>query len=79
LNFGDSAGLNYKRGKELLDEKISEGSPEYFIVTSMEDFDQQNDLKDALNAGYAVVAQTPDYIIYDLRRKKNQGAEGRAE
>jgi hypothetical protein len=68
LNFGESAGQNYKRGKELLDEIISERSPDYFIITSMEDFDQQTDLKDALNSGYAVVAQTPDYAIYDLRR-----------
>jgi hypothetical protein len=68
LNFGDSAGLNYKRGKELLDEKISEASPEYFVITSMEDFDLQNDLKDALNSGYSVVALTPDYAIYDLRK-----------
>ena len=68
LNFGESAGQNYKRGKELLDEIISERAPDYFIITSMEDFNQQTDLKDALNSGYAVVAQTPDYAIYDLRR-----------
>ena len=68
LNFGDSAGLSYKRGRKLLDEKISERSPQYFIITSMEDFELQSDLKDALNEGYRVVAQTPDYAIYGLRK-----------
>jgi hypothetical protein len=69
LKFGVSVGSKSKRGKELLDEIISERSPDYFIITSMEDFNQQNDLKNALNSGYAVVAQTPDYAIYDLRKK----------
>ena len=73
LDFGNSINSKVKRGKELLDEIILDRSPEYFIVTYVTDYDLQSDLKEALDSGYDVIAQTPDYIIYDLRHEKNTG------
>jgi hypothetical protein len=90
--------------KVLLDEIISEYSPEYFIVTNVPLFEGQEDLKKTLDSEYPVLAESitpgrehaslgcenvryvipnvpggesPDYIIYDLRHKKN--APGNAE
>jgi hypothetical protein len=92
--------------KVLLDEIISEYSPEYFIVTNVPLFEGQEDLKKTLDSEYPVLAESitpgrehaslgcenvryvipnvpggesPDYIIYDLRHKKNTEAPGKAE
>lgn len=59
-----------ERGKALLDRFIAERAPEYFIISSMEELADQQDLKKALDEEYVIVAVTPDYIIYDLKQRK---------
>ena len=70
FNAEERMGSKVQRGEELLDTKIAERSPDYFIITDMEDLKVQNDLKEALKARFPKVAESPDYIIYDLRQKK---------
>jgi len=105
--YSDAAlKLQYSSVKELLNEYISEYSPEYFIITSVPLFDSQEELKKTLDAEYPVLAESrtpvkacsplecvgaryvipkvpggesPDYIIYDLRNKKNADAPGKTE
>jgi hypothetical protein len=69
-------GEPHAKGKELLSQLIAERSPEYFIISDLSQLEGQDELKEALDAGYAVVAETPDYIIYDLKSKSSSpGAE----
>src|SRR5439155_24978434 len=46
---------------------FSKYSPEYFIVESMHEFDQQPDLKQFLSQ-FPIVSQSNDYLIFKLRR-----------
>jgi len=71
FNAEERMGSKVQRGEELLNTKISEKSPDYFIITDMEDLKEQNDLKEALDARFPKVAEASDYIIYDLRKDKN--------
>ena len=49
--------------------EINKGSvPEYFVVTALEDFDRQPDLKQFLYASFPVLKKTDRYIIFDLRK-----------
>ncbi|MEW6143890.1 MAG: glycosyltransferase family 39 protein [Thermodesulfobacteriota bacterium] len=69
-------GKPHDRGKELLAQLITERSPEYFIISDLSQLEGQDELKEALDTGYAVVAETQDYIIYDLKSKSSSpGAE----
>ncbi len=43
---------------------------DFFVVTLMDEFDQQPELKDYLQANYPVFAQGSGYLIYDLRTHK---------
>jgi 4-amino-4-deoxy-L-arabinose transferase-like glycosyltransferase len=45
-------------------------SPQYFIILDMQEFDQQPDLKAFLSERFPVLAQTDDYLIFDLRHPK---------
>jgi hypothetical protein len=60
-------GVPYENAKERLKGIMEEKSPEYFIISSPEELEGQEDLKEILDSKYSVVAATPDYIIYDLR------------
>ena len=44
-------------------------SPEYFIVTYLQDFEEQTDLKDFLNRNFPILVQNDDYLIFDLRKR----------
>jgi len=46
---------------------FAQRSPQYFIVLDMQEFDQQPDLQAFLTEHYPVLAQTDDYLIFDLR------------
>lgn len=86
------------RGKDLLQKIITERSPEYFIITTVPQFEEQEDLMQTLESEYPVLAESrtpgnvntplnsdnvryvlprvpggesPDYIIYDLRKPKD--------
>ncbi len=43
---------------------------DFFVVTLMDEFDRQPELKNYLQAHYAVHDQGPGYVIYDLRKQK---------
>jgi len=70
LASSEMTGKPRKKGRELLEQIIEEKSPEYFIISGIEQLEGQEDLKDALDNEYTKVAETPDYIIYDLRKNK---------
>ena len=42
--------------------------PDYFIITALEEFEKQLDLKDFLYENFPVFAQSEDYLIFDLRK-----------
>jgi hypothetical protein len=66
--FADRSHI--ERGKTLLDHYTTNKAYEYFIVSSMEELVDQQDLKEVLDERYVVVAATPDYIIYDMKQHK---------
>lgn len=70
LENSEKAGKHPERGKELLEKIIGERSPDYFVISSMDQIQGQEDLKEALDSGYTPVAETPHYLIYNLKRKK---------
>jgi 4-amino-4-deoxy-L-arabinose transferase-like glycosyltransferase len=41
----------------------------FFLVTRFDDFERQPELKELLYQNYSVLAQTPDYLLFDLRSK----------
>ncbi|PJF39396.1 MAG: hypothetical protein CUN54_08820, partial [Phototrophicales bacterium] len=41
-------------------------NPEYFVVTNFEEFARQPELEAYLNDNFPIIAETDDYIIYDL-------------
>lgn len=43
-------------------------TPDYFIITSLEEFDAQPDLKAFLYTNFPVLAQREGYLIFDLRK-----------
>lgn len=63
------AGEQPVRGKVLLDQLIKEKSPDYFVISSVDEIEGQQDLKETLESEYALVANNPQYIIYDLKRR----------
>ncbi|MBN1271438.1 MAG: glycosyltransferase family 39 protein [Candidatus Aminicenantes bacterium] len=52
---------------------ISFNESEYFIVTYMEEFKRQTELREVLFNRYPVVEQTSRYIVFDLTRTKSYG------
>ena len=42
-------------------------TPDFFIITAFEEFENQKDLKDFLNTNFPVFAKNEDYLIFDLR------------
>jgi hypothetical protein len=49
---------------------VRKGSPEYFIITDLESFNLQPELRDFLNANFKIFHITDDFIIYDLSNTK---------
>jgi hypothetical protein len=50
-------------------------SPEYFIVTNLQEFEEQADLRSFLTESFSIAAQTEDYLVFDLRRPINPEEE----
>jgi hypothetical protein len=44
-------------------------SPQYFIVTQMDEFQQQPELRDLLTKHFPLLARDDRYLIFDLRKK----------
>lgn len=57
--------------EERLFSLIKKHSPEFFIVTFIEEFDRQEDLKNLLYDEFPLLIEKKNYLIFDLRRKKN--------
>ena len=43
-------------------------TPDYFIITDFDEYNKQMDLKDFLTSNFPTLAQTNEYLIYDLRK-----------
>jgi len=85
--YGNIAGINWPQRADMLLEQMRGGrligaqerfeklcskiKPEYFIITSREEFNKQEDLKVLLNGKYPLLIENDDYLIYDLRENKN--------
>jgi 4-amino-4-deoxy-L-arabinose transferase-like glycosyltransferase len=67
----DKGGISNYNAVEFLNQRITEISPEYFIIADPLLLQYQKGLKEELDSKYTLIASTPDYIIYDLRRKHN--------
>ncbi|MCK5504914.1 MAG: glycosyltransferase family 39 protein [Thermodesulfovibrionia bacterium] len=53
--------------------KYMKYTPDFFIITSFEEFEIQKELVDFLNKEFPVFAQSDDYLIYDLRKMSAYG------
>jgi hypothetical protein len=42
-------------------------TPDFFIITNLEEFEKQKDLANFLNLNFPLKAQSEDYLIFDLR------------
>ena len=56
---------------------FAQRSPQYFIILDMQEFNQQPDLQAFLTEHYPMLAQTDDYLIFDMRHPKAFQAVGR--
>lgn len=54
--------------KERLDSLVTRFSPEYFIVTDLQEFESQQDLQRCLAGTFQVLEQNPDYLIFSRAR-----------
>ena len=74
LNWPGVGHFNYRElrgGKPVeFDEWFAEYSAgmDLFLVTRLKELDRQPELRDALYGGYAVYAEGPGYVIFDLRK-----------
>ena len=41
-------------------------TPDFFIITALEEFEKQKDLKGFLNSNFPIIAKNDDYLIFDL-------------
>lgn len=60
-------GLPVPTAEERFRELASRVMPEYFIVTSLAEFESQQDLKQFLTTGFPQVAEIDGCLIFDLR------------
>lgn len=47
--------------------KYTHYTPDYFIVTAMDELDKQTDLKEFLFSNFPVITVNKDYLVFDLR------------
>jgi hypothetical protein len=48
-------------------DKYIKYSPDFFVVTYFEEFEEQTDLRDFLREKFPIIAQKKEYMIFDLR------------
>ncbi len=56
-----------KDTKEIFDRYFKNENPEYFVITSLAEFETQQDLRDYLYKNYKIKEQADSYIIFDLK------------
>jgi len=71
LRYERVRGIPGINASELFQTRFLKDSPEFFIITDFQEFDRQSDLKNFLTRSYPLFAQTPDYLIFELRKKLN--------
>ncbi|KPL76058.1 hypothetical protein ADN00_11955 [Ornatilinea apprima] len=74
-NWMTAGDFNYRKlaGVEFDVQKLFEeetAGKDYFIVTLLDDLNNQPEVKELLDANYPVFEQSSDYVIYDLRGQK---------
>jgi 4-amino-4-deoxy-L-arabinose transferase-like glycosyltransferase len=55
--------------EERLDQFFQDSSPEYFIVTDIAEYQAQTELQKLLSTHFSVIAQSEEFIIFDLRQR----------
>ena len=55
--------------EETLDLFFQDSSPEYFIVTDIAEYLAQTDLQTLLSSHFSIIAQTEEFIVFDLRQR----------
>lgn len=62
------AGLSDLSAEERFLADYSSDSLEYFIITNLQEFEEQADLRNFLGESFPIVARTEEYLIFDLSR-----------
>jgi hypothetical protein len=70
LEWERLAGVPVLNAEKRFQTWFVQTSPSYFIVLDLREYAQQTDLKELLTKNYPVLAQSDDYIIFDLRQKQ---------
>jgi hypothetical protein len=76
--LGDAAFANIRKGAFTFDDLFARLSSKmkYFLVTDLEEFDRQAELKRRLFDSYPVYAEGDGYLIFDLKNPIQQDADG---
>jgi 4-amino-4-deoxy-L-arabinose transferase-like glycosyltransferase len=67
LEWERLAGVPQPNAEQRFDMWFAPDAPEYFIVLDLSELDNQPDLKQFLMDDFRLIAQTPDYWVFDLR------------
>ncbi len=62
-------GLREPSVKERFNEMLLKFSPEFFVVTELQEFEAQRDLREFLVRKFPILVQSDGYLIFDLRRE----------
>jgi hypothetical protein len=62
-------GLPELDAEERFNTKYLTHSPEYFIVTQFQEFEKQPDLRNFLTSKFPIIAQSDDYLIFNLTER----------
>jgi len=76
LSISRIAGRPQLTVEERLRQIMANGDYRYFVVTSKREFELHTDLVKYLDDHYPILAQTDDYIIYDLDEQLGAASEG---
>jgi 4-amino-4-deoxy-L-arabinose transferase-like glycosyltransferase len=67
LEWERLAGVPQPDAEQRFNMWFAPAAPEYFIVLDVSELDNQPDLKQFLTRDFRLIAQTPDYWLFDLR------------
>lgn len=70
LLLSERSGFELPDAQGRFDELYQTGEYDYFIITALEEYANQPELQAILNQRFEVLAETPDYLIYDLRSEQ---------
>jgi len=73
---GDAAYVNIRKGTLTFDRLFNRYSSkmDYFLVTDLDEFDRQLELKERLTNSYQIFVEGDGYLIFDLNTPKQQDA-----